>query len=300
MVEGAPESSSWGLWSDQALGALNSLTPASVLSAISSVRHGDLYPLDLPQRFIDPPLFGRSESEHVVTGTDTDLARDDLLNGWNTQGSSHWDGFRHIRDPRGFFGGIPGSEHGVETWSRHGIVARGVVVDIARFCADTGDPINPTQPVCIDVDLLERALAAQSTTLREGDVLMLRTGWLDWYKKADQSLRDRAASREFLRAPGLLADESTARWLWDSGVSAVVADNPSVEVWPLLTGAAEGQGILHLRLLAQLGIPMGELWNLDDLAEACAADSRWDAMLVSSPLALPKGCASPANAMAIR
>jgi kynurenine formamidase len=296
----APDGASWGLWREEALGALNALTPAAVLAAVSTVHAGDVYPLDLPQGFIDPPLFGRPAAEHIVTGTEEDLARDDLLNGWNTQSSSHWDGFRHIRDPLGFYGGISGAGHGIGAWSRHGIVARGVVADVARFRAQSGDPIDATRPVGIDVDLLERTLAAQESTLREGDVLMVRTGWLEWYKRADRRGRIDAADRNLLRAPGLLADEATARWLWDSGVCAVVADNPSVEVWPLLTGAGEGQPCLHIRLLAQLGIPMGELWDLDALAAASAVDRRWDALLVSSPLPLPGGCASPANAVVIR
>ncbi|MCG2623400.1 cyclase family protein [Arthrobacter sp. I2-34] len=296
----APAGSSWGLWDEPALGALNALTPAQVLAAAATVRNGEVYPLDLPQGFIDPPLFGRPAAEHVVTGTEEELARDDLLNGWNTQGSSHWDGFRHIRDPLGFYGGIPGAGHGIEAWSRHGIVARAVVADVAGFRARAGDPIDATRPVCIDVDLLERTLAAQESVLREGDVLMLRTGWLDWYKRADRRARAEAADRNLLQAPGLLADEATARWLWDAGVCAVAADNPSVEVWPLLTGARGDEPCLHIRLLAQLGIPMGELWDLDALAAASAADGRWDGMLVSSPLPLPNGCASPANAVVIR
>lgn len=44
---------------------------------------------------------------------------------------------------------------------------------------------------------------------------------------------------------------------------------------------------------------LGELWNLDRLADACANDDRWDCMVVMSPLTLTGGAGSPANATAV-
>jgi hypothetical protein len=92
--------------------------------------------------------------------------------------------------------------------------------------------------------------------------------------------------------------------LWDLGLAAVAADNPALEVFPPGTGGeevpdAEGR-FLHFQLLPRLGLPIGELWDLDALADACAVDGRYDFMLTSAPLRLLNGVASPPNALAIR
>ena len=53
-------------------------------------------------------------------------------------------------------------------------------------------------------------------------------------------------------------------------------------------------------LLPLLGIPLGELWDLDALADDCAADRTYDAFLTSAPLNMPAGVGTPPNAIAIR
>jgi hypothetical protein len=47
-------------------------------------------------------------------------------------------------------------------------------------------------------------------------------------------------------------------------------------------------------------MPIGELWDLDHLADACAADERYECLLTVSPLPLVGGVGSPANAIALR
>ena len=69
---------------------------------------------------------------------------------------------------------------------------------------------------------------------------------------------------------GLDASAEMARFLWDSGCCAVAADNPAVEVLP----GNGGFGSLHRRLIPALGMPLGELWDLDGLASACAESGR--------------------------
>jgi len=57
---------------------------------------------------------------------------------------------------------------------------------------------------------------------------------------------------------------------------------------------------LHFWLIPCLGMTIGELWWLDDLADACAADGRWIFQLVSAPLNVRGGVGSPPNALAIK
>jgi hypothetical protein len=56
----------------------------------------------------------------------------------------------------------------------------------------------------------------------------------------------------------------------------------------------------HVRLQRNLGLPFGELLCYRALSAACAADGRHDFLFVSSPLWIPGGMGSPANAIALR
>jgi kynurenine formamidase len=135
---------------------------------------------------------------------------------------------------------------------------------------------------------------AQRVTV-SGDLLLVRTGWTGWYASLSQSERDhvdRATPQ-----PGLEPVERTAEWLWDHHVAAVAGDNVSLECMPL--DFREGHA-LHFWLIPCLGMPIGELWWLDDLAVACARDRRWTFQLVSAPLNVRGGVGSPPNALAIR
>ena len=88
------------------------------------------------------------------------------------------------------------------------------------------------------------------------------------------------------------------------GIAAIAADNPAVEVWP--PQAPTGQlgeyheAFVHFSLLPLLGLPLGELWDLDALGEDCAADGLYTCLLTSAPLNLEHGVGTPPNAMAIK
>lgn len=99
-------------------------------------------------------------------------------------------------------------------------------------------------------------------------------------------------------APGLAAREDVAAWLWDHAVAAVAADNPALEAMPFSRERVDGW--LHYRLIPMLGIAVGELWQLDPLADDCARDGVWEGMLTSAPLRVPGGIGSPANALALK
>ena len=60
------------------------------------------------------------------------------------------------------------------------------------------------------------------------------------------------------------------------------------------------EGFLHIQLIAHLGMALGELWDLDALAEDCAADGVYECMVMSAPLNLRGGVGSPPNALAIK
>ena len=68
----------------------------------------------------------------------------------------------------------------------------------------------------------------------------------------------------------------------------------------LITGAIQDAGAIHYRTLSMLGLPLGEQFILDPLAADCAADKRYEFMMVSVPMNLEGGIASPPNAVAIK
>jgi len=302
---------SWGLWPDDRLGALNLLGPARVAAEAAEVRRGALFPLDLPWTEPDPPLFDRAAFRHEIgsVGGFGGIAsfQDDHVDGWNTQGSSQWDGFRHVeREGHGWYGGLADTAHGVDHWARRGIAGRAVLADVARFRAASGRPIELDGTEPIGPDELDACMSAQGVRPQPGDVLLVRTGWAGWYRTLSPDRRRDLGSSELLRTPGLRPCDAMAELLWDYRVAAVAADNPALEPVPFVDLAAadpalasHGKG-LHVRLLPMLGIPIGELFWLDDLADDCAADGRYTALLVSVPVHLPGAAASPPNAVAIK
>lgn len=155
--------------------------------------------------------------------------------------------------------------------------------------------MDPGEKYDIGPDLLDTVIAAQSSPLRPGDIVLVRTGWLGWYEGLAAEVA--AASQTVdMRQPGLAATDQMAAWLWDRTVSAVVTDNCAVESMPMPPAPHR----LHNRLIAGLGMPLGELFVLDLLARACAEDARYTFLFASAPFNVPGGVGSPGNALAIR
>jgi kynurenine formamidase len=136
-------------------------------------------------------------------------------------------------------------------------------------------------------------LARQGTELLGGDILLVRTGFVGAYLKADTAERVDFARRQ--DCPGLAADEDMARYLWDHRFAAVAADNHAVECQP----GDPVVGFLHRRLIPLLGFALGEWFDLDSLAAECAAQNRYSCFFAGVPLNLPGGVGSPANSIAI-
>jgi kynurenine formamidase len=282
------------------VGRIGMLDEDAVRRAAGEVRRGAVFGLSLPLNLPDPPLApGRRTYAHHV-GARSRNVQDDYLTDFFMQASSQWDGLRHVRAREfGFFGGRGAgsgndADLGIEKWAEHGIVGRGVLLDAGRYFAALGRPLSMRAGVPITVADLQAIMAAEQVRLEGGDILMLRTGFADAYLAATPDQRPDWAAN--LDCPGLHAGEEMAEFLWDSGVAAVAADNPAVEVIP----GDRRAGSLHRRLIPLLGFALGELFRLGPLAADCAEDGRYTCMFTATPLNVPGAVGSPANGVAIK
>jgi len=293
------------------LGCLNLLTPERVRAGVACAAKGAVFNLNLEMELPDPPLFHRGAFEHVVHNFP--LGHDDELVGWNTQSSSQWDGFRHMKHlVYGHYNGVEDADHGIHHWARRGIVGRAVLADVARWRESVGRPMDPASPTPIEIDDLMATLEAQGVEIEVGDILLVRTGWINWYRTLGTDARVEVAEASDLAACGLQRGVASARALWNLHIAAIAADNPALEVMPFGFGNRDESGtwkedpgraaetMLHFSLLGLLGIPIGEFFDLDALAQDCATDGRYTCLLTSAPLNLSAGVASPPNALAIK
>lgn len=277
---------------DDRLGTLNLQQAETVVQAASLISTGDFFSLNGPLDWPDPPLFNRKAVKHTVYQTDLDN-RDDYLDSFYPQASSQWDSFQHFKDPEtGFYNHLPPEALGIDHWAARGIVGRAVLLDVQRSFLAEGRDIHWRTRSEISVNDLESIRLAAGIEKRRGDILLIRTGWVTSYNAA--SSEERALLRAKFECPGLASNEAMAEYLWDWGVSAIAADNVGLEALP-----TDGHA-LHAKLLGRLGMPIGELWWLDELAAHSAADGRYESFLTSAPLNIRGGVGSPANAIAIK
>lgn len=307
----APAGSSWGIWGrGDVFGCLNLLTPERARAGVACALEGRAFPLDRALDDPSPPLFGRKAFEHEVIARP--VGADDIVH-FNTQSSTQWDGFRHIRHPvHGNYNGLESAEHGTHNWAGKGLVGRAVLLDLARWRAQQKISLSPGTRDVIEPDELRATAEAQGTVVEPGDIVLLHTGWGAWYDALDGPARV-AAAQIPMQACGIRPGHDSARLLWDWHVAAVGSDAPALEAFPRLSvleperadaiaGRAEllEDDFLHFILLPLLGMPIGELFDLTALAQDCANDGRYTFLLTSSPLKVTAGVASPPNAIALK
>jgi kynurenine formamidase len=305
-----PPESNWGVFGeDDEVGCANLLTSEGIIAATKLVRRGAVFRLDTPIGYAVPPLFGREPVRHKVQSFREQgyLAYDDLLDNYNTQEGAQWDGLGHAGHAGhdAFYNGASADEIegkgspgklGVHLWADK-LVGRGVLLDLMAYREAEGRPLNPGAAESYGVGDLEGALARQHTEISDGSILLVRTGWMRHYIESGIEDKQRMSTFAGLKACGLEASRDLVAWLWDHRVGAVATDCPAVEPYPV---DPDDMGSLHCRAIALLGMPIGEQFNLESLAEDCAADGTYEFMVVSAPLYLIGGKASPPNAIVLK
>jgi kynurenine formamidase len=307
--EGAPAGAAWGVFGDDdQLGTINLLTPDRVRQAAAFIRGGRVFALNLPINIPDPPLFTRGKHSHTIKKFAGHIL-DDYLDNFYPQASSQWDALCHVKHPRfGGYNGVPDSEItgyggaklGIDNLARRGIAGRGILADIGRYYERIGKTLDYTTNDVIPFDDLLATLEAQGTQVWPGDVLLVRIGWTRAYLALTPEEKERLSHET--KSPGIEGSARAARWLWDNHIAAVGGDSPALEVMPPPRNEdlTRSEDWLHFHMLSFFGMPIGEMWNLEELAEDCADDRRYEFFFTSAPLNIPGGVGSPPNALAIK
>ncbi len=317
----APPGSSWRLFGDNdELGTINFLTEERILDARQCINSGKFFNLDFPIDAFDPPILSqRKLVRHTIFGS-SPYHRDDCIDSFYLQSGSQIDGLRHFRHPLyGFYNGAPDSSIavasprlGVNRAADHGIVGRGVLIDVERYLARRGEHLNYTAGDPISSGLIDDIAADQGVEFRSGDILLLRTGWLKFYFEG-MTAEEKRIFPQKMCSPGLVQAYDTLAWIWDHQFSVCACDNFGFECFPPISDSPfatevkdvpdvhpRHAGMMHPSMIALLGLTIGEQWNLEALATDCAADNVWECFVAVKPLNLIGGVGSPANAFALK
>ncbi|KAJ5820370.1 hypothetical protein N7474_005961 [Penicillium riverlandense] len=301
-----PKGSAWGLWgTDDERGTLNLVTAEVVRSASLEVSCGKVVSLNLPLNVPLKPMNPmRKKCLHSIIAKGH--ANDDEVD-FNTQSSSHWDGLRHYpySEAKLFYNGVTQDDIsgerrtpkiGIHNMAMKPIVTRGVLIDWYSYAQREKLPHKPFTNQTIPLPQLLKVAREQGVTFRQGDILLIRTGWTAAYYRLSEEEKECLGGRDDRASIGLESTEDSIRWHWDNGFAAVASDTVAYEGWP----STKPWGMsMHEVFLSGWGMPIGECWDLEELSSTCRALGRWTFMLTSQPLCIPGGVASPANATAV-
>jgi kynurenine formamidase len=300
----------WGRWGeDDVLGTLNFIDGAKRIEAAAMVRDGVV--VSLAQSFdTNGPQKGwrrRTNPVHTMTDTGVDAERDnqgfphgfggaDDVIAMPLQCSTQWDGLGHIFD-HGFAwngrraGDVVTSEGDLVTGIEHAagvIVSRGVLLDLGRHLEpETGELPDG---YAISASELDACAAAEGVAVGRGDIVLLRTGRL--------SRARREGWGEYAGGPSAGLSLTTAGWLHRTEIAAIATDTWGFEVRPNEFDVPSFQP-LHQVVIPNIGLTIGEMWDLDELAAFCVERGRWDFLLSAPPLPITGAVGSPINPVAI-
>jgi kynurenine formamidase len=297
----------WGRFGDlDQIGTANHLTPERVAAAAALVKTGKRFSLALP---IGPPTPGgyRAEPLHFygmaagdgILGSGRGGARYPVSDDYIVmalQASTQLDGFGHVGGDstlyNGYWAGLVTATGGARRLGvhhlAHGIVGRGVLLDVARHLGaehlEPGFPIGP--------DELDGAASAQGVTVGAGDIVLVHTGHVGWKLGLETGSPEAAMRSE----PGI--STRAIPWLHDHDVAMIATDTAACSVVP----AEAGDEFLtwHVAALRDLGLLVGELFDLDELASDCAADGAYAGLFVAAPMPIVGASGSPLNPLFIK
>jgi len=110
-------------------------------------------------------------------------------------------------------------------------VGRGVLLDYASWAEQKGIQYSAASKHLISEKDLDAVAAAQGTKFLQGDILIVRTGWIKWYNTATDEERVQGCKVHHNYC-GVEGTASSIEWLWNHHFAALAADNMAFEAWP--------------------------------------------------------------------
>jgi kynurenine formamidase len=279
-------------------GALNNITPASVLAAATNeVRLGHSVGLAAPVETATTPD-NPEPAAHEMTGppgghaaaAGLDFAMDRLTMNIHGNADSHLDALCHVIYDGELYNGVTAdtiTQDGATALSvdeaHDGIVSRGVLLDIPRLRGVSW--LEPGHHVTVD-DLLA-AERAEHLRIGQGDILLVRVGHRR--RRAELGPWNTAEGRAGL-------DPAVLELVADRGVAVLGSDGNNDTAPSSVAGVAFP---VHVLAIQALGLHLLDYLELEDLMRACRDRSRWTFLCVIAPLRLPTGTGSPVNPIAI-
>ncbi|GAC08481.1 cyclase family protein [Paraglaciecola chathamensis] len=267
--------SPWGKHDE--LGRLNMMTPQRQAQVMSQIDAHRIFDLSV-EYFVGMPSWQAAGDPHYqfwMTHTPRGAVIDNVLDmgekvnrhvsysgsafSMYTHTGTHIDTLSHFGLDGEIYNHFSADENlGDKGWNRSGaetippLIARGVLIDLPKA---KGLSMLPDNYRVTEADI-KQALVQQHVTLQPGDIVLLRTGRMQNYAQS---------AKYMANSPGL--GIAAATYLAKEAEAMVVgADNLSFEAFP---SEVEGNYVpVHTYLLTQMGVPIMELVNLEELAEA--------------------------------
>ena len=306
----AEKVNNWGRWGpDDEIGTLNLITDHVVKRAAACVKTGKRFSLAIPMSE-DGPMLGnippgrQNPKQHRFELHDAFTKDPDSVHvntneyTLNLKSATHWSALGHVEYAGRLYNGHPPAAidergaHSLGIDKVGAIVTRGLLLDVAR--AKNVDRL--AGGTLVTPDDLDEAAKAAGVTVEPGDAVLIRTGAMKWLKEGDKE--SYAGIYQGIAGPGIAA----AGWFREHDVAAVAADTSGFEVWP-----RESTELLkvighpvHALCIVEMGLTMGQNFDLEALADDCASDGIYEFLLSASPEPFEGGLGGPVNPVAIK
>lgn len=298
---GEPSASPFG--PDDEVGMINLLTPQIAREQLARADAGKIFDLSV-DLFMDMPTWTAGGEPpyniwmvHTPRGSVVDdpvgVGREqNELVAWSadavsmfTHCGTHIDTLNHFGYHGEIWNRFGADEHlGSLHWNVAGadrlppLIGRGILVDVP---AAVGVDVLPDSYGIGPVEL-EDALRRQGLELRPADIVMVRTGRMRYWPDPTTYLP---------REPGLTREG--ARYLAEAGAALIGSDNIAVEQLP--SEDPDNWMTVHTFLLAEAGIPIAEVVDLEELA----AEGVDEFVFVGASLKLRGATAGPIRPLAL-
>jgi len=273
--EWAERYSNWQRWgSDDPIGTLNFITREHIRTACTLPRSGRAISCALPH-----PV------EFDVGGGDA--GGNDAAQNGNEPIGTGWTPLAHVvHDGLSYNGRATGDAAPPTAPANDRVVGRGVLLDLPRYTRlpwlGDGTRITPN-----DLDLCAESFGV---AIERGDLVLVRTGRL-------RRCREESDWKGYLAGPAPGLTLRCARWIFQREIAALATDTCGLEVRPSESGCP---GALRRLAVRDTGLLLGTAFDLEELADACAADGNYAFLFVAPPLASANADRAHTNPIAIK